>query len=60
MARGRSRAPRQETDRDSAVTVLEQAGLPRDEAEELLDPMADAVECWLDEGIERAMSRFNR
>jgi hypothetical protein len=28
--------------------------------EELLDPMAEAVECWLAEGIERAMSRFNR
>jgi PTH1 family peptidyl-tRNA hydrolase len=27
--------------------------------EQLLDPMADAVECWLAEGIERAMSRFN-
>ena len=22
-------------------------------------PMAEAVECWLDEGIEKAMSRFN-
>jgi PTH1 family peptidyl-tRNA hydrolase len=27
---------------------------------ELLDPMADAVECWLAEGIERAMTRFNK
>jgi PTH1 family peptidyl-tRNA hydrolase len=31
----------------------------RRQLDELLDPMADAVECWLDEGIERAMSRFN-
>lgn len=28
--------------------------------EELLDPMAEAVECWAAEGIERAMNRFNR
>ena len=27
---------------------------------ELLDPMADAVECWVTEGSERAMNQFNR
>jgi PTH1 family peptidyl-tRNA hydrolase len=35
----------------------------RDESatlDDLLDPMADAVEGWAAEGIERAMSRFNR
>jgi peptidyl-tRNA hydrolase len=35
---------------------------PRDERDtinQLLDPMSEAVECWLSEGIEAAMNRFN-
>jgi PTH1 family peptidyl-tRNA hydrolase len=38
-----------------AFTAEERAALNA-----LLDPMAEAVECWLSEGIERAMNRFNR
>jgi len=30
-----------------------------DEVNTLLDPMAEAVECWLAQGIEAAMNRFN-
>ena len=46
---------------DLADFVL--GGFDRDEREALhglLPVMAEAVECWLDEGIERAMTRFNR
>lgn len=46
---------------DLADFVL--APLPPDDEEKianLLDPMTDAVECWLIEGIEPAMNQFNR
>ncbi|MBA3259106.1 MAG: aminoacyl-tRNA hydrolase [Gemmatimonadales bacterium] len=36
------------------------SGEERETLDGLMDPMAEAVECWLDEGIERAMSRFNK
>ncbi len=32
----------------------------RDAVDGLLDTMADAAACWTAEGIERAMTRFNR
>lgn len=35
-------------------------GDEQQDLETLLDPMADAAECWMAEGIERAMTRFNR
>lgn len=46
---------------DMADFVL--GGFDREEArtiESLLDPMADAVECWLADGIETAMTRSNK
>jgi PTH1 family peptidyl-tRNA hydrolase len=46
---------------DLADFVL--AEFDRDEREALdtlLPTMAESVECWLEEGIERAMTRFNR
>ncbi len=46
---------------DLADFVL--APLPPDDGAQitaLLDPMADAVECWLIKGIEPAMNLFNR
>jgi len=45
---------------DTADFVLEQ--FSREEREvinQLLDPMGEAVECWLSDGIEVAMNRFN-
>jgi PTH1 family peptidyl-tRNA hydrolase len=32
----------------------------REAVEGLLDPMTEAVECWIENGIEVAMNRFNR
>ncbi len=46
--------------RDLADFVLDEfAGDEWDILTALLDPMADAVECWLAEGIEPAMNRYN-
>lgn len=47
--------------RDTADFVLEQ--FPREERaviDDLLEPMAQAVETWLTDGIEVAMNRFNK
>ena len=46
---------------DMAEFVLE-APDPDDYAaiRALLDPMADAIECWVTEGIDIAMTRFNK
>ena len=46
---------------DSADFVLgEFSREERGALQELLEPMSQAVECWLGEGIEVAMNRFNR
>jgi len=53
--------PMPETGDDLADYVLDI--MPSDErtaVTQLLDPMSEAVECWLAEGIEPAMNRFNR
>ena len=45
---------------ETADFVLEQ--FPREERavlDELLEPLSQAVECWVTDGIELAMSRFN-
>jgi peptidyl-tRNA hydrolase, PTH1 family len=46
---------------DSADFVLgEFSREERSALEELLEPMSQAVDCWLGEGIEVAMNRFNK
>ncbi len=46
--------------RDTADFVLDSfSSAERSELNLLLGPMAEAVECWIGEGIEQAMSRFN-
>ena len=46
---------------DLADWVLDTfTGDERTTLDALLGPMAEAVECWLAEGIETAMNRFNR
>jgi peptidyl-tRNA hydrolase, PTH1 family len=46
---------------DLADFVLDEfSSEERDTISELLDPMSEAVEAWLQDGIEVAMNRFNR
>ncbi|HEY8105417.1 MAG TPA: aminoacyl-tRNA hydrolase, partial [Gemmatimonadales bacterium] len=46
---------------DLADWVLSDFGQEEREAlDALLDPMSEAVECWLEQGIERAMTRYNQ
>ena len=56
----RRRAPSRRASTSSPTSCS--TAFPAEEREvldALLDPMADAVERWLDEGIEQAMTRFN-
>ena len=47
--------------RDSADFVLGSfAAEERDALQAMLDPMSEAVECWLRDGIELAMNRYNK
>lgn len=53
--------PRPPAGTDLADYVLDAPdGAERAAIRALLDPMADAVECWLTSGIERAMTQYNR
>ena len=46
---------------DLADFVLDEFSVEeRDEIASMLDPMSEAVEAWLQDGIELAMTRFNR
>ena len=47
--------------RDTADFVLGAfAAEERDALQAMLDPMSEAVECWLRDGIELAMNRYNK
>jgi len=53
--------PRPEEYADMADFVLDPfTDDERDAITALLDPMADAVDCWLVDGIDQAMNRYNR
>ena len=46
---------------DLADYVLDRfTGDERQQLDALLDPLCEVVECWLDEGVEKAMNRYNR
>jgi PTH1 family peptidyl-tRNA hydrolase len=49
-----------ETDDSADYVLAEFSSEERAAVDQLLEPMAEAVECWLAEGIEAAMNRYNR